>query len=188
MVKRKLDMRKTKQINKTSFKTLWRRILWRNNKFARRYLRWIKKYLRTDLQPSFVRWGTMGFMLTWAIFFLSLFITIKFAPQFEGGNLMEWVFLGIGIFIILIIINLTLYFGSHNYKDPTAKRINKIDESISNVNVNIDKFSNNINKLGDKLDNIDQHIIDLTNEIRLDREARNVRNQSNTANSNRRHH
>jgi len=80
------------------------------------YFKPISKWFRIDLLPSAVRWGTVGFMLTWTIFFLS----------FAGGGVMEWWAYAIGGFGLLLFVQLVIYFLTHPANNATERKIKNI--------------------------------------------------------------
>lgn len=104
-----------------------------NNLITELYTKPLKSWFRVDLGPSQARWGIEGFILTWAILFISLFCTIRFSSTFQEGGKLEWVFLGLGIACILLFLNLSFYFLAHQNKDPSLDQLNRIERKIDRI-------------------------------------------------------
>jgi hypothetical protein len=126
---------------------MYLKVIHYNNKLTELFNKPLKKYIRADILPSTVRWGTEGLLLTWAIFFLSLFFTIKFTSSYDRGVLMEWVFLGLGVIGLLAFVNLAFYFLTHQSKDPSMKQMNKMDKGIDDLQMDMGIIKANLNEL-----------------------------------------
>ena len=145
-------------------KIKWRCIFF-NDKIARKVLRFLLKRLNIGLQLSQSRWGIQAFLFAIFLFFISLFFTILFSAIPIGGNVMQWVFLGLAVISFLLLLNLTLYFLCHPSKDPTAKQMRRMDKGISDLQQDMGIIKNNLTNVSANLDELPK-IAELLKEIK----------------------
>lgn len=109
------------------------------------------KLCKISLKPSTSRFGFQALLFTFGLFFVSLFL-----GEQSGGCLMWWT-LWLGITFIALAIYFSMYFLRHQPEDQILKKLEKLD----------------------KLDDILSAINNLATQIRLERESRNGKSESN---------
>jgi len=130
-----------------------------------KFVLWIYTDLRlnkwVNFKSSESRWNFFSALFAIDLFLISLVPTL--IPLF-GGKLMSpiWVFISLlpGILILGLLIIFLVYFRRHPAEDKTI--LNDMNGILDGMNTKLDK-----------LESIEKAIVDLTNEIRADRESRN---------------
>jgi hypothetical protein len=101
--------------------------------------------------PSALRWGIIAFLLTWALFFLSLFATMLLTPS-VGGGIMTWVFLTFGVLFLILFIILGTYYNRH----PT--NINSTDDALTSINSKLDTVVSSLKELNNSINELIKRI------------------------------
>ncbi|MFC1995057.1 hypothetical protein ACFLVK_01460 [Chloroflexota bacterium] len=131
-------------------------VLTKNDKCMDRFAGWIGKTFHISISPTQSRWGFVGILLSWALFFaaFSAAVVAIYLSYEMWWILGLTIWFGIlGFFILVLTVSLFIYFA-RNPKDTSVQDINQI---INNTYY-IPKMCDSLEEIGNLLKEIKDKI------------------------------